>query len=208
MDNRYGDKPTTTDTTTSGLTPLDNSSTTTTVSNGATSAEDSAQRMKDAAGDAASRVKEAAGTAVHDMKTAAGGAIKDAKNAAFQKVEDARAAAGDMGHSTATRFRELAGQVEQDLPWLSGAFTKSADGLESVTDSLTRGDLSQTLNGLTDFAKRQPALFIGASVALGFALARIGKTALEDASPSQSATDATAQPFDGASTAYPTPTGV
>ena len=209
MDNRFGDKPTTTDTTTSGTTPSDSTTSFGAPSTGANTTEDSAQRMKDAAGDAANRVKEAAGSAVHDIKTAAGGAIKDAKNAAFQKVEDARAKAGDMGHSTASRFRELAGQVEQDLPWLSGAFTKSADGLESVTDSLTRGDISQTLNGLTDFAKRQPALFIGASVALGFALARIGKTALEEATPSkQPTTDTTAQPFDGASTAYPTPTGV
>lgn len=193
MDNRYGDSPTTGDTTQTGATP---------------STEDSAQRVKDAAADTVNRVKDAAGSAVSDIKTAAGGAIKDAKNAAFQKVEDAREKAGDMGHSTASRFRELAGQVEQDLPWLSGAFTKSAAGLDSVTDSLTKGDLSQTLNGLSDFAKRQPALFLGASVALGFALARIGKTALEEAGPALKPSEPAPQPFDGASTAYPTPTGV
>lgn len=160
-------------------------------------AEDAARRVKEAAGDATQRVKDAAGSAVSDIK-----------HAALDQVETARSKAGDMGHSTATKFREIAGQVEQDLPWLSGAFTKSAEGLDSVTDSLTRGDLSQTLNGLTDFAKRQPALFLGASVALGFALARIGKTALEDAAPSARADEPAPKPFDGASTAYPTPTGV
>ena len=77
-----------------------------------------------------------------------------------------------------------------------------------MTNSLTSGDLSQTLNGLSDFARRQPAIFLGASVALGFALSRIGKTALEEAMPKQPSTDATQQPFDSASTAYPTPTGV
>jgi hypothetical protein len=158
--------------------------------------------------DAADRVREVAGDATQRVKDAAGSAVTDIKHAALDQVEMARGKAGDMGHSTATKFREIAGQVEQDLPWLSGAFTKSAEGLDSVTDSLTRGDLSQTLNGLTDFAKRQPALFLGASVALGFALARIGKTALEDAAPSPRVDEPAPKPFDGASTAYPTPTGV
>lgn len=162
------------------------------------SVEDSTRRVIDATQDATQRVKDAAG-----------GVVKDAKNAAMQGVEDARAKAGDMGHTTASRFRELAGQVESDLPWLSGAFTKSAEGLDGLTDSLTRGDFSQSLSGVSDFARRQPAIFLGASVALGFALARIGKTALEEAAPeTKPAADKPVQPFNGASTAYPTPTGV
>lgn len=177
MDNRYGDMPTSPDTS-----PL---------------ADDTTQRVKDAAGNA-----------VGDIKAAAGSAMKDVKNAALHQVEGAREKAGEMGHSTASRFRDLAGQVEQDLPWLSGAFTKSADGLDNVTDSLTRGDLGQTFNALTDFAKRQPAIFLGASVALGFALARIGKTAIEEAAPAPQRTDASPQPFDGVNTPYPTPTGI
>jgi hypothetical protein len=175
---------------------------------GAQSAEDSARRVKEAAVDVTQRVKDAAGSAMGDIKTAAGGAMKDAKNAAMQGVEDARAKAGDMGHTTASRFRELAGQVEQDLPWLSGAFSKSAEGLDTVTDSLTRGDLSDVVSNLTDFARRQPAIFLGASVALGFALSRIGKTALESTQTQTTDADNAAQPFDSANSAYPTPTGV
>lgn len=155
----------------------------------------------------AQRVRDAASNAAGDIKAAAGSAIKDVKNAALHQVEGAREKAGEMGHTTASRFRDLAGQVEQDLPWLSGAFTKSADGLDNVTNSLTRGDLGQTFNALTDFAKRQPAIFLGASVALGFALARIGKTAIEEAVPAQSA-EPDAQPFDGVNTPYPTATGI
>lgn len=155
------------------------------------SVEDSARRAKEAAEDTTRRVKDAAGSAMSDVK-----------NAAMQGVEDARTKAGDMGHTTATRFRELAGQVEGDLPWLSGAFAKSAEGLDSVTDALTRGDISQSLNGLSDFARRQPAIFLGASVALGFALARVGKTALEEAGPAmQAKTNGSVQPDPG--TPYP-----
>jgi uncharacterized protein YjbJ (UPF0337 family) len=162
--------------------------------------------------DAAHRVKEAAGNAASDIKTAAGSAMKDAKNIAMQKAEDVRAQASDTGHTTASRLRELAGQVEGDLPWMATAFSKSAEGLDSVTDSLTRGNLDECVAGLSDFARRQPAIFLGASVALGFALSRIGKTALEGAHVSADTEtrigEPTAQPFDGASTAYPRPTGV
>lgn len=161
------------------------------------SVEDSARRVKDVADDATTRLKDAAG-----------GAIKGAKNAAMQGVEDARAKAGDVGHTTASRFRDFAGQVEADMPWLSGALTKSAEGLDGLTDSLTRGDMGQSLNGLSDFARRQPAIFLGASVALGFALARVGKTALEDATPSMNAkADADPKPLEPAGVPYPNSTG-
>ena len=157
--------------------------------------------------DTTQRVRDAAGNAVGDIKAAAGSAMDDVKNAALHQVEGVREKAGEMGHTTASRFRDLAGQVEQDMPWLSGAFVKSADGLDTVTDSLTRGDVGQALNGLTDFAKRQPAIFLGASVALGFALARVGKTAIEEAAPARTV-DTPPQPFDGVNTSYPTTTGI
>lgn len=151
--------------------------------------------------------------AARRVKEAAGSAAKDVKHAALDQVEQARAKAGDTGHTTATRLRDLAGQVEGDLPWMATAFSKSAEGLDSVTNSLTRGNLDECLNGVSAFAKRQPAIFLGASVALGFALARVGKSALESgqtASPQrdQPISDQATQPFDTASTAYPRPTGV
>lgn len=156
------------------------------------SREDAARRVRDAASDATQRVRDAAGSVV-----------TDAKHAAMQGLEDARAKAGNTGHTTASRLRDLAGQVETDLPWMATAFSKSAQGLDSVTDSLTRGDLNQTLSGLSDFARRQPAIFLGASVALGFALARVGKTVFDhpkDATAPQPGADRV--PFDGVSGTY------
>lgn len=148
--------------------------------------------------DAARRVRDAADTAV-----------KDVKQAAVQGVEDARAKVGDTGHTTASRLRELAGQVEGDMPWMATAFTKSAEGLDSVTDSLTKGDLNQCLAGVSDFARRQPAIFLGASVALGFALARVGKAALDqpEAHP-ETDREQERTPFDGVSGSYATGTEI
>jgi hypothetical protein len=105
--------------------------------------------------------------------------------------------------------RDLAGQVEGDLPWMSTAFKKSADGLDSVTNSLTQGDLNQCLSGVSDFARRQPAIFLGASVALGFALSRIGKAAIEQNLPAANSDPKTERaPFDGVEGAYATRTEI
>jgi hypothetical protein len=139
--------------------------------------------------------------AARRVREAASGAATDVKHAAMQGVEDARAKAGDTGHSTASRLRDLAGQVE-DMPWMAKAFTKSAEGLDSVTNSLTKGDLNQCMSGVSDFARRQPAIFLGASVALGFALARIGKTALEPAQPTATPAQSTEVPYSEAAGAY------
>ncbi len=145
--------------------------------------------------------------AAQRVRDAASGAAKDVKHAALQGVEDARTKAGETGHSTASRLRDMAGQID-DLPWMATAFRKSADGLDNVTDSLTRGDMNDCLSGVSEFAKRQPAVFLGASVALGFALARVGKAALEQTKASPRPDEPAPQPFDGASTTFPTPTGV
>jgi hypothetical protein len=55
----------------------------------------------------------------------------------------------------------------------------SADGIESATRSLTGGDFRSIANSITNFARREPVLFVGACLVGGYALARIGKTALE-----------------------------
>lgn len=145
--------------------------------------------------------------AARRVRDAAGEAVTDAKHAAMQGVEDARAKAGDQAHSTASRLRDFAGQVEGELPWMSTAFTKSADGLDSVTNSLTQGDLNQCLSGVSDFARRQPAIFLGASVALGFALSRIGKATLEQ-NVANSKSQAERVPFDGVEGSYATRTEI
>lgn len=146
--------------------------------------------------------------AARRVRDAAGEAVSDAKHATLQGVEDARAKAGDKAHSAASRFRDLAGQVENEMPWMATAFKKSADGLDNVTNSLTSGDINQCLAGVSDFAKRQPAVFLGASVAIGFALARIGKTALEQAQPASPAKTPDRAPFDGIEGSYATGTEI
>jgi hypothetical protein len=135
---------------------------------GETPAE-SARRIKDSASTVMERGKEAAATAVEQ---GAGRARETADNAV-------------------SALRRAADDVEPDNSWIGAALRKSAEGIERASASLNGGDISSALDDLNGFARRNPAIVLGASFALGFALARVGKTAIERVS------DGTGEQADG-----------
>lgn len=123
------------------------------------------------------------------IKDAASSTVERVKDAAAQQAERGVQQAASGAHSTADALRRVADDVGQDNAWISTALRKSAEGIERATQSLEGGDVSRGLTDLNDFARRQPALFLGASLVLGFALARVGKTALEDTQAAGAADD-------------------
>lgn len=66
--------------------------------------------------------------------------------------------------------------------WLAGAIDGGAQELSTLATALREQDLGTLLGHVGAFARRQPAVFIGASFAAGFALARVGKVAVADVS--------------------------
>jgi len=127
------------------------------------------------AGDAAQRIKDSASTLTDRAKEM----VSESASEGAQKVADKAA-------NVASALRRAADDVEGEQAWLGTALRKSADGVERATRSLDGGDLNAALADVNGFARRQPALFLGASLALGFALARIGKAAVEGATPAPS----------------------
>jgi hypothetical protein len=118
--------------------------------------------------DATRRVKDAASTVVERGKEAA-------NDAAAKGAERVTTVAG----STASALRRAAEDVEGENRMIGTALRRGAESIERAAHSLHGGDLSRVVEDLNGFARRQPALFLGASLALGFALARVGKTGLE-----------------------------
>jgi hypothetical protein len=127
--------------------------------------------------DAARRVKDAAGT----VKEAAIGVVERGKQAATDAASKGAERASNMADSTASALRRAAEDVEGDNRLIGTALRKSAESIERAAQSFQGGDISRAMDDLNGFARRQPALFLGASLALGFALARVGKTAIEQA---------------------------
>ena len=120
------------------------------------------------------------------IKDTASNLLDRGKEVAKQKADEGVATAHQTAQSTASALRRAASECESDNAWIGKVLRKSADGIEGATRSLASGDLSSGVSDLNAFARRNPALFLGASVALGFALARIGKTAIERATDGES----------------------
>jgi hypothetical protein len=109
-----------------------------------------------------------------DLKQQAG-AIGDR---AAEAIGDTQAQAA-QARTAASALRETAAGLDGELPWMQTALLKTAEGLESLTSAMN-SDIDDVLEAVKGFARRQPALFLGLSVAAGFALTRVGKTAIEE----------------------------
>lgn len=137
--------------------------------------DESTDRVRSATGDAISEVKHAAKDA--------GATLKEKARETAQGVQDR---AADQTRTAANTLRDTAYGLNEDLPWMRTALNKTADGFDHLSSAINRGDVGQCLSAVQDFARRQPALFLGLSVAAGFALARVGKTAIEEVQENKS----------------------
>jgi hypothetical protein len=131
------------------------------------------------------------------VKDAASNVMDASKDAAQRAAEKGADQARSSIDAVASSLHRVAADVEGENAWVGSALHKSAQSLEKAAQSLAGGDLNRALESVNGFARRQPAIFLGASVALGFALARVGKTAIENATDEQS--DRAANPYAGAS---------
>ena len=123
--------------------------------------------------------------------TITGQAAATASSVAGQVKDKAAEALGGHKDALADRIDEVAHavhrsgtQFEGQQDWLAGAIERGAAELGSLADALRTRDVGNLLREVRSFAVRQPALFIGASLAAGFALARFGKVVAADLSAS------------------------
>ncbi|MGD9510892.1 MAG: hypothetical protein AB7I59_16085 [Geminicoccaceae bacterium] len=117
-----------------------------------------------------SREAQAAGHALRQQASGLAGTIRQgmSEQAARQKNGIA-----DRLGAVAERAQRTAGDLRQDEPWLGNLLERGADELAGMAEELRRQDVADLMGSVEVFARRQPALFMGASVALGFALTRV-----------------------------------
>lgn len=105
-----------------------------------------------------------------------------AKHALFDTMDRRKGAAADMVEQLAQSVRQSGEQFEGQQDWIAGAIGRGAAELSSLADSIRAKDLGDLAREVDGFARRRPALFIGAALAGGFAVARLGKIAAGDLS--------------------------
>jgi len=124
--------------------------------------------------DSARRLKETATTVVDRTKQAAVDKAQEGVQHLASGVQTATSA-----------LRRAADDINLDNSLIGAALRKSADSIDQATRAFSDGDISRVVDDVNGFARRQPAIFLGVTFALGFALARIGKAALESSQRSE-----------------------
>ena len=112
-----------------------------------------------------------------DAKERAGALIDDAKSGVQSAVEDGKDDIADRLDAAAKAIHKSGEQLEGDQDWIAGLVERGADELAALAATLRGNDLKGLMGSLEDLARRQPAVFVGASMAAGFAMVRLGKVA-------------------------------
>ena len=126
---------------------------------------------KDAVGEVAGQAKEQASSLVGQVQDKALAAANEQKEGLAGRIDDLAQAVHKSGE-------QFIGQQD----WIASAIERGATELSSLASALRENDLSGLLTQVKSLARRQPALFVGASLAAGFAVARLGKLVAADVS--------------------------
>jgi hypothetical protein len=142
--------------------------------------------LKDQLADAGAEVKHRAGDALRASTDIARDKFKEAADAAkdvasgaaeqFQdKAREQQRSGSDFVNRLAGDIRDAARAFEADVPFAARGINSAAEYVEDAAGKLRNGTFRDLVDGATDFAKRQPAAFLGLSVLAGFAAVRFFK---------------------------------
>jgi hypothetical protein len=121
--------------------------------------------------------------------------LKDTAQTAAEAVrQQAAQFAGDVGHelgktgeaqkargvdairSFARAIDSAAAELERESPMVARTVHEAARSVDGLSDNLSNRNINELIDSAAQLARTQPALFIGGSVAAGFALARFLKS--------------------------------
>jgi hypothetical protein len=120
-----------------------------------------------------------------------GGGVPVAEQVAGDVREQVRAQssrAADSAQHAADAARRAAEGLRGQEAWIAGLVEQGADRLADLAQTLRNSDARTMLAQVEDFARRQPVLFTGAAMVLGFALTRAAGMAATTAARTSSTT--------------------
>jgi len=140
-----------------------------------------ANKVKADAKDVASSVAADAKRAAEDVKTKLGSQVEDIKNKVVEQadsvVSDSRGQVASQVGGVAAAFKRTGEQLrEEDHQNLAGYTEQLGEQVQGVADYLDKRDLRSMKRDIERFARRQPAAFVGLSLALGLVGARFLKS--------------------------------
>ena len=105
-----------------------------------------------------------------------------AKQTLVSNLDDQKGTAANFVEQLAKSVQKSGQQFEGQQDWIASAIGRGAAELNTLAGTLRDKDLGELTREVQSFARRQPALFIGATLVAGFAVARLGKIVAGDVS--------------------------
>ena len=128
------------------------------------------------------------GTAAKDMAADATGRVTSAMN-------EQKTAGADYLGTIASAVQRAAGEFENDVPQAAQYIRQAAGQIETVANAVRQRDMRELVGEVQEFARRQPTLFFGGAVILGFAALRFFKSSTPDVANRASSVDTADTPY-------------
>jgi hypothetical protein len=134
-----------------------------------------AGEAKGAARDVAEEAREIGSS----VKSEALGVVSAVRQGLADKAEEQKDGVADRIGAIADRAHSTADELRDREAWLAGLIDRGARELDGFADAVRHRDITTIWGSLESFGRRQPALFMGAAVAAGFALTRLVRASME-----------------------------
>lgn len=108
--------------------------------------------------------------------------VGQARNQLAGQVAAGKDGLADRLDGLARSVHDTSEQFAGKQDWIARAIDGGAQELNSLAQALRGSDVTDLFGQVQSFARRQPGVFIGASLAAGFAVARLGKVLAADLS--------------------------
>ena len=127
----------------------------------------------------ASSIASEAKAAVNDLGDRAKQGVVDAADHIRGLAEDQKLAGADRFKGYAGSLHRAADSLDGDMPMVANFAHKAADEIEHLADAVKDRDLAELVGVVHDYARRQPAIFLGATALAGFLAVRFLSTSAQ-----------------------------
>jgi hypothetical protein len=115
-------------------------------------------------------------SAIEQTQNKLSGAVEPLKNRMREIAEQQKDAGADQISNIAEAVHDAAHELEGKLPAAADYIHSAADRLERASSDMRNRDVNDLLSACGDFARREPAAFLGGAMIAGFALTRFLKS--------------------------------
>jgi len=134
-----------------------------------------AEALRGGAADAAETLRREAAAAGRTLKQEGTQVLHDVQERAVEAAERGKHAGAEQAEGIARAVHRAASELEDNSPQLASIVHDAAGTIDRMARSLQESSPGDMLQGVQDFARRQPLAFFGATVLAGFAIARFAR---------------------------------